>query len=493
MIDLATAHLKPSHRLMRSALAAGFLFFCGAASAGVRETQLWQAVRDDDHAAVKALLVQHANPNAPLPDNSTILAWAVNRQDEQSVRLLLKGGAKPNVLDVDGASPFLLACELGDPAIVADLLKFGANSKATRPDGISALALCAASSTPAALESLIAKGADVNGADPTGQTPLMWAAAKGRTDNMAVLIRHGANLNAVTQKGFTPLIFALKSKVPAAPNMLADAGADTKVLLPDGTSLIQAAIAEHDIPFAMRLVAALPDVNQRDKRGRQMIHIAAASGSADLVKLVLSKGGDPNAMTPEVKAVTRSVAKIDVPTESLVPFPRIVVHAIAPSPDSATSPLHFAARAGSVAAMKALIEAGAKPDAKAQDGATLSMAAAAGGHLDALKYALELDPELDARTLDGRSIIHMVIGNPFGPDDQDMIRFLVDKGAQLELKDNTGHTPGLHGQPLRSANPAGDVRSNAQGPRHRQPVLIDAAVDRPRRRRGREQEDREGA
>ena len=432
--------------LMNKTLLIGFVIagsVWAAAQAGAREDRLLEAVRHDAHAAVKALLSGHANPNALLADKSSVLAWAVHRQDEESVRLLLKAGAKPNALDIDGSSPFTLACELGDPAIISDLLKAGGDAKATRPDGISALALCAGISSPAVVEQVLAKGADVNAADLKGQTPLMWAAAKGRTNNMAVLIKHGANVNAVTKTGFTALHFALKSKVDAAASLLANAGADTKAMLPDDTSMIQVAITEHDIPFAMGLVAALSDVNQRDKRGRQMIHIAASSGSAELVKLVLAKGGDPNAMTPEVKAVTRSLAKIDTPTESLVPFPRIVVQTIAPSPNSSTSALHFAARAGSREAMKALIDAGAKPDVKAQDGVTLCMAAAAGGNLDALKYALELDPELDAKTLDGRGIIHMVMGNPHGADDQDMIRFLVERGALLEQKDNTGHTPGL--------------------------------------------------
>ena len=193
--------------------------------------------------------------------------------------------------------------------------------------------------------------------------------------------------------------------------------------------MIQAAIMEHNIPFAMRLVAALPDVNQRDQHGRQMIHIAASSGSAELVKLVLSKGGDPNAVTPLAKPVPINVV-VDAGVNGGVPTrKRSVVQSVPPSPASSTPALLLAAQAGSAPAMRALIEAGAKPDAKAQDGSTLALAAAASGDLEALKYALELDPDVNAQTLDGRSILHMVIENQFGADDQAMIRLLVDKGA----------------------------------------------------------------
>jgi ankyrin repeat protein len=424
------------------------LFLLGALStasfAGVREDRLLQAVREDDHAAIKTLLAQHAKPNAPLPDGSTVLAWAVDRQDETSVRLLLAARAKPNVVDHDGASPITLACELGDPAIVSDLLGAGADAKATRPDGISALSLCAGTSTPEALGKLLTKGADVNAADPDGQTPLMWAAAKGKTDNLAFLIKHGANVNAATKKGFTALHFALRSQVPEGPVLLADAGADTKVVLPDGTSMIQAAIKEHNIPFAMRLVAAVDDVSRRDKHGLQLIHIAASSGSADLVKLVLAKGGDPNAVTPDAKPVSIMLPDHSAgPNESGALRKFKAVPTIPHSPICATPALLLAAEAGSAPAMKALIDAGAKPDVKAQDGSTLALAAAAGGNLEALKYALQLDPNVDAQTLDGRSIIHMVIENRFGAEDQAMIAYLVDKGAKLELADNQGHTPGF--------------------------------------------------
>src|ERR1700754_350339 len=89
--------------------------------AGVAEQRLAQAVRNDDHAAIKTLLAAHANPNAPLPDKSTVLAWAVDRQDVESVRMLLAAGAKPNVSDGDGAGPQHLACGLGKPHVVSGL------------------------------------------------------------------------------------------------------------------------------------------------------------------------------------------------------------------------------------------------------------------------------------------------------------------------------------------------------------------------------------
>src|ERR1043166_6826833 len=87
--------------------------------AGPLEDRLAVAVRDNDTAGIKSLLAQHADPSAPLPDQSTVLAWAVDRQNEESVRMLLAAGAKPNVADNTGSLPLTLACELGNPAIVS--------------------------------------------------------------------------------------------------------------------------------------------------------------------------------------------------------------------------------------------------------------------------------------------------------------------------------------------------------------------------------------
>ena len=92
-------------------------------------------------------------------------------------------------------------------------------------------------------------------------------------------------------------------------------------------------------------------------------------------------------------------------------------------------------------AMKALVQAGARPDVKAADGTTLALAAAYGGHLDAMKYALELDPNLNAKADGGRSIMHMAVMNWTAPETQDVITFLADKGAVLNAPDDHKHTP----------------------------------------------------
>jgi len=280
----------------------------------------------------------------------------------------------------------------------------------------------------------------VDAADPTGQTALMWAAAKGRTENIALLIAHGANVNAVSQHGFTPLFFALRSKVPAASLALLDAGASSKSVLPDGTSVVAAALDNDNVPFAMTVVSRGTDLTQRDAKGRQLLHVVAASGKAELVKMVLSKGVDPNALSEPPPAPTPPPQPVQAAGGGKV----AVADGTRPPPPAAvaTPPLVFAAAAGSAAAMKALVDAGAKVSIKAQDGTTVALAAAGSGNLDAVKYALQLDPDLTAIGPEGKSIMHYAIANKNPDLAIPVLQYLADKGAKLDVPNTKGDTPG---------------------------------------------------
>ena len=112
-----------------------------------------------------------------------------------------------------------------------------------------------------------------------------------------------------------------------------------------------------------------------------------------------------------------------------------------PPPPAPTPPLLIAARAGSIPAMKALLEAGAKPDAKAADGLTLALAAAGGGNLEALKFALTLDPNINAVAQDGRTIMYMAVFNRNSPDVEKIVTYLADQGASMNTRDENNISP----------------------------------------------------
>src|SRR6185437_3695002 len=212
--------------------------------------------------------------------------------------------------------------------------------------------------------------------------------------------------------------------------------------LPDGTSVVAAAVANGDVPFAVTAVSRGTDLTQRDSQGRQLVHVAAASGNADLVKMVLSKGVDPNALSepPPPPAPPQQVALLAGGGGQKLA--RADGTRPPPPPAVARTPLMFAAEAGSAPAMKALVEAGAKVSVKAPDGTTVALLAAGSGNLDAMKYVLELDPDLTAIGPDHRSIMHYAIANKNPDTAIPMLQYLADKGAKLDEKNEKGDTPG---------------------------------------------------
>ena len=95
--------------------------------------------------------------------------------------------------------------------------------------------------------------------------------------------------------------------------------------------------------------------------------------------------------------------------------------------------------------MRALVAGGADPKLKAQDGTTLLMAAAGSGHVEVVKYAYELSPDIKAVTDSKRTVMHAsVLGsmqNSTQPEICKVVQFLADKGAELDPVDSTGRTP----------------------------------------------------
>ncbi len=139
---------------------------------------------------------------------------------------------------------------------------------------------------------------NINGIDSEGRTALIGAAYQGNNQICTMLISAGANLNKADNKGFNALDYA-------ASRGLVDT---VKILLQNSNRSDN----EHHIEYAMLMQAAfsgrndllpkgsnkLYSVNRISVEGKAPLHIAAATGSVDMVNEILKRGAKINMKLP---------------------------------------------------------------------------------------------------------------------------------------------------------------------------------------------------
>src|ERR1700723_2714930 len=82
-------------------------------------TALVDAVKNQDSEAVRTLLKQHVDVNAPEADGTTALHWAAHWGDLATVDALLAEGASATALNRYGATPLSEAVRIGGGPLVA--------------------------------------------------------------------------------------------------------------------------------------------------------------------------------------------------------------------------------------------------------------------------------------------------------------------------------------------------------------------------------------
>src|SRR6266705_5597213 len=84
------------------------------ASAGMAaDLRLVEAAKAGDKVAVRSLLKQHVDVNAPQADGATALSWAAYQDDLETADLLIAAGAKASTANDNGVTPLWLACANG--------------------------------------------------------------------------------------------------------------------------------------------------------------------------------------------------------------------------------------------------------------------------------------------------------------------------------------------------------------------------------------------
>lgn len=422
-------------------------------TAAAEDLRLVDAVKNRDRAAVRSLLEQHVNVNAAQPDGTTALAWAANRDDLETAGLLIGAGAKVNAANEYGVTPLSLACTNRSAGMVEKLLKAGADPNAAQWTGETPVMVCAHTGNVETVKLLLTHGADPNAKETQqGQTALMRAVAEKHPEVVRALLDRVADVRARSKGGFTALLFAGQQGDVASAKMLLAAGADVNEKTPqNGTGLVVAAASGRE-QFAIFLLENGADPNAADAYGVTALHYAIPRGIAgidsvsiifrpfqevppnmpELVKALLTHGANPNAQ----------IAK-DFPPYSRSPY------ALQTSLAGVT-PFLLAAGAADVDLMRTLLDRGADPHIKSKDGSTALMMAAGIGRVDerensqddanaleAVKLALMLGDDINAANTRGRTALHGAAG--IGANE--IVQFLVGKGANLNAKDRRGYTP----------------------------------------------------
>lgn len=242
-----------------------------AALVRTAETVLMTCTRTGSLGAVKLLLAHGAEVNAKETwRGQTALMWAVSEEHLEVASLLVEHGSDINARSKSGFTPLLFAARNGDLELIRVLLKLGADVNQAAPEDGPPLVVAAASGHEKAALFLLEQGADPNASDAYGRTALHYSIQKGL-----------ANLSFVE---YTPY------RLPP-PNI----SELVKALLARGANP-NARIAKN---YPSRTRAPFRQTIPMSVVGATPLFLAASSGDASLMRVLLAGGADPGLGTVE--------------------------------------------------------------------------------------------------------------------------------------------------------------------------------------------------
>lgn len=145
------------------------------------------------------------------------------------------------------------------------------------------------------VERYLRRGGDPDASVTEGHRLLHVAATAGKSDIVKLLIDAGANLGLGDKNGRTPLYCAIAAQTPGIARTLIEAGAPVDALTDDGCTLLHVTAIYDDVETAGLLLDRGIYIGARTTDSRlSALHMAASSGTADFVQLLMNRGCDPN-------------------------------------------------------------------------------------------------------------------------------------------------------------------------------------------------------
>ncbi len=270
-----------------------------------------QSKNDSDELETTVAIDRH--------DTNTSLMAAIIDGDLDLAQQAIEVGASLDRYDWNlGYSPLGMAIDRGYPEIVKCLLAAGANPRCGSTS-MTALGLAAERGEVEILQMLLPRGVDVN--EPVSRdnwSALLSAIKNGHQSVVQLLVSAGANVN-IWSCGETPILLAAKSEEREIYNYLYPL-VNTSIRLcadRDGEQLLQATrkrrireqnrAVEKSIAMAMegnaievkRAIEIGVEIDEIGAQGYTALMAAAYYGHLSVVKILLAAGADPNLLSDD--------------------------------------------------------------------------------------------------------------------------------------------------------------------------------------------------
>lgn len=311
------------------------------------------------------------------------LAEAIQAGDLRQVQALLVAGTDPNAVLDGGQTPLTLAAQYGHDAILRACIRHGADFLAERsPYGGRPLDVAVEHGREPCALTLLAIGAGA--CQESLDSSLMWAARTGNSALLRALCAEGANPYQIHRGGHSPLSRAIQASHFETARLIVSRLADLARRRTHLKNALRFFIYQCALEGAAFVLEIAPDIYDEadDLTGESPIEGAAKRGDARLLRFLLARG------CCNLEGATSAARRW---------------------PEWFQTPLMNAVWAGYFDAVRVLVDAGAKLEARAsQEGFTPLMFACV---------------------------------EPRAPDSAEIAGYLLKRGAQLEARSHAGQTP----------------------------------------------------
>lgn len=448
------------------------------------------AAASGKYEAIKILLKAGANIFYIPPHQRSILHQAAENNHTECMRILLAAGADPNAEDSRGDTPLHYAAVRGNASGVSMLIENGANIERRNKREQTPLILAAMKGHADCVAALIANDAYMETATPNGNTPMHYAAKNNHGRVLEVMIKAGADMTIPNYEGETPMdvvqkknnvqvqkitalaILELRGIHEVTPELLRETALKEdmellSLLLQTGVHVPSALVIETariGKEYALTsLLRAGGDPQAKNEQGNTALHIAAAAGKEQTVKVLINhhariayrnnKGKTPRQHAAE--AGKSNTARLIAIAENLMEkgitstqYGDALIHAaekgdhgqiahlleIGTSPvyhkADGQTPLHAAARNKNVTAVKHLLQAGANPNVKNAAGNTALMEAAQAGQSAPMRALIQAGAHVNIRGATDSAITYAV-----KQQHVECVQILLDSGADVDSRD----------------------------------------------------------